>query len=137
MTAENTFSSLNENEELNPITLKFKTKLNYCSRHLPKQQKLPFISKLFNRNINNPHNHDSKTDENILVGNLNGTCLSCLQENSNLAKYSETRERKYNNQLMPLYKYHIIMCLTIFLAIAFVLGILGFIKQVTYLSFYV
>jgi hypothetical protein len=124
--------SLSKNDELNPITLKFKTKMNYCSRHFPSQKRVrvfPFISSFLNQHLNSPVHRGLKSNESILLDdNLNGTCLDCLKEDPNLAKFSETREQKYNSQLVPMYKYHIVMCFLIFLAITVTFGILGLLK---------
>lgn len=121
------------------MTLRFKT--NYCHRHkyTSKNRIFPCFSKqsLINsqpgsknqiKNTNsysniNGLNAGRHSDQNMVIDDLNSTCIACLAENTKNRSVVKSIELIYSQQPLNNFKYFIVMCGLIFLSIALILFI--------------
>ena len=143
------FSS--KSSEFNPLTLRFRTKENYCLRHrlsnnyfcnflwlstfvlacmryfksnktLDANDDNTSVNKMKNRYFrSNTKVKVSFEDQGSIVDQLNTTCVACMAEDENLSEFSKSNEQLYNEQPIVMYKYHIGMCSIVFLALVIVL----------------
>ena len=131
-----------KNEDCHPLTLKYNSRSNYCSRHKPTKHfgwlnlfskkpapghKKCFSMKTKKRFIENDKRGISSMNDDM-IDNLTTTCIKCMSEDPNLSKFSETLEQQYNKQTSPMFKYHLLMCSLLFLSIVLVLFISDFKK---------
>ena len=72
--------------------------------------------------------HPVIDDENIMDDLTTSTCVDCIAEDSNFNKFYISREKLYNKQQSPLFKYHIGMCSLIFFSLATVLFVSDLVK---------
>ena len=76
----------------------------------------------------NDNKHPVIDDENIMDDLNTSTCVACIAEDNNFNKFYISREKLYNKQQSPLFKYHIGMCSLIFFSLATVLFVSDLVK---------
>lgn len=121
------------------MTLRFKT--NYCQRHknTSKNRILPCFAKKSLISIQNGSKNQIKNtnsysninginsgrhSDHNMVDDLNSACIACLAENTKNRSVLKSIELIYSQQPLNNFKYFIVMCGLIFLAMASILFIL-------------
>jgi hypothetical protein len=87
----------------------------------PKQASVSTGAQLKSRLLRADTRHNPLLDNENLIDDLNATCVKCMNQDHNFIKLGPSRERAYNEQPSPMFKYHIGMCSLIFAAILSVL----------------
>ena len=121
------------NDELDPVTLKFKPQLNYCIKHEKINKRDNFLKKSFkvfsmqkNQIIEAKRRNRNGTCN---IHDLTYNCDQCVPEYTSLRKTSRKQDQYYFKQSFRLFKYNILMCLVIFLSLLFISFILEDFKK--------